>query len=122
MTRTIVMFAGGLAFMALVSACGGGAAPSATSVAGATPGSVYPVAGTRAPEKPTAAPVYPVALDGKALVSERCTVCHDTGRIQAAKKTLAEWTSTVTRMKSNGAKLNEAEMAAVVAYLAATFK
>jgi cytochrome c5 len=107
--------------MILVSACGGSpASPTAAPVV--TPGAVYPVAGTPAPGKATAVPVYPVALDGKALVSERCTVCHDTGRIQSARKSTADWQSTVARMKSNGARLNDAETAAVIAYVAATFK
>jgi cytochrome c5 len=86
-------------------ACGGPAsAPTAT-----TP-----------PAKPTTAPAQ--ALDGKALMNERCTVCHSTERIQAAKKSKAEWETTVSRMKGKGAKLNDAETTALIDFLAATYK
>lgn len=87
-------------------ACGGPAsAPTATS---------------DLPAKPTTAPAQ--ALDGKALMNERCTVCHNTERIQAAKKTRADWEATVSRMKGNGAKLNDAETTALIDFLAATYK
>ena len=58
------------------------------------------------------------ALDGEALVAERCTVCHSAERIDAAEKDEAGWTATVDRMIANGAELNEAERAAVIEYLA----
>jgi cytochrome c5 len=87
-------------------ACGGPAsAPTATSAL---------------PAKPTTAPAQ--VLDGKALMNERCTVCHSTERIQTAQKTRADWEATVARMKGNGAKLNDAETAALVDFLAATYK
>ncbi|MBN2304351.1 MAG: hypothetical protein JXQ72_07745 [Anaerolineae bacterium] len=57
------------------------------------------------------------ALDGEALVMERCSVCHTTDRIFSAVKTADEWTVTVDRMIGNGATLNEAEREAVIAYL-----
>jgi hypothetical protein len=56
-------------------------------------------------------------LDGEALVLERCTVCHDTARIENATKDEAGWTETVDRMIKNGAVLSEEERAAVIAYL-----
>ncbi len=58
------------------------------------------------------------ALDGAALVAERCTVCHSAERIEAAEKDLAGWTETVDRMIGNGAQLDEAEREAVINYLA----
>jgi mono/diheme cytochrome c family protein len=61
-------------------------------------------------------------LDGKALVESRCTVCHALDRISSKSKTETEWTSTVERMIGHGAQLNDAEKAAVIAYLAATYK
>jgi hypothetical protein len=62
------------------------------------------------------------ALDGAALVQERCTRCHGLSRIQAASKTKDEWTNTVNRMIGHGAKLNAEEKMAVINYLAETYK
>ncbi len=62
------------------------------------------------------------ALDGKALMNERCGGCHSTERVQTAKKSKADWETTVARMKGKGAKLSDAETAALVDFLAATYK
>ena len=62
--------------------------------------------------------VTPPALDGQALVQERCTKCHDLGRITQAQKTQAEWQATVQRMVGKGASLSAAEQEAVIQYLA----
>ena len=75
---------------------------------------------TPPPTQPTTTPAQ--VLDGKALMNERCTVCHSTERIQAAKKSKAEWETTVSRMKGKGAKLNDAETTALIDFLAATYK
>ncbi len=58
------------------------------------------------------------ALDGEALVMERCTVCHSAERIDAATKDEAGWTETVDRMIGYGAQLSAEEREAVIAYLA----
>ncbi len=116
----------------------GSACAPAPSAPGGSPGKVYPVltqspatpgpAQTAAPTAVAApAPAYPVAtkapaVDGKALMNERCTVCHSTDRIQAAKKDKAGWQATVTRMKGKGAILNDAETQALIDFLAATYK
>jgi cytochrome c5 len=60
------------------------------------------------------------ALDGEALVAERCTVCHSAERIDAADKDEAGWTTTVERMIGNGAVLTDEEKAAVIEYLTDT--
>jgi hypothetical protein len=60
-------------------------------------------------------------LDGEALVSERCTQCHQLARVETAKKTSDEWKATVERMVSLGAQLDEAEQAAVIDYLAEAY-
>jgi hypothetical protein len=60
------------------------------------------------------------ALDGDALVSERCTVCHTRERIDQQDKDEAGWTETVDRMIGNGAQLNEEEREAVIQYLVET--
>ena len=57
------------------------------------------------------------ALDGAALVKERCTTCHGAGRIDNAKKDSKGWQENVDRMIAKGAKLSKAERDTVVAYL-----
>ena len=84
---------------------------------------------TNTPLTPTETPAEPTKtatsssseLDGSALVSVRCTVCHDVTRIQSAKKSSEGWQSTVERMIGKGAILNEEEKAAVIKFLAATY-
>jgi nitrous oxide reductase accessory protein NosL len=70
------------------------------------------------PEQEEAAPG---TLDGKALVEERCTECHDLGRVERAMKAEEEWKATVERMVGKGARLNEAEQEVVVQYLAEAY-
>lgn len=60
-------------------------------------------------------------LDGKALAEERCAACHPYSRVEAAAKTPEEWKSNVERMVQKGAKLDEAEQAAVIQYLSEAF-
>jgi mono/diheme cytochrome c family protein len=59
--------------------------------------------------------------DGAALLQERCSVCHSTDRVTQAKKTKAEWDTTVTRMVGKGAQLSDAEKQILVDYLAANY-
>jgi cytochrome c5 len=61
------------------------------------------------------------ALDGQALVEERCTRCHDLARTTNAAKTAEEWQTTVERMVSKGADLSPAEQEVVIQYLAETY-
>ncbi len=56
-------------------------------------------------------------LDGKALIQERCTKCHDTGRIFGHSHSRAEWEKDVDRMITKGAKLNAEEREAVIEFL-----
>lgn len=56
-------------------------------------------------------------LDGQALVSERCTVCHDLARVDEAAYDDVGWEATVDRMITKGAKLTEDEKVAVIEYL-----
>jgi len=51
------------------------------------------------------------------LVQERCTRCHTLAPIEAARKTRHEWESTVYRMITRGARLNEREAKEVIEYL-----
>ncbi len=59
----------------------------------------------------------PAALDGNALVDERCTVCHDRERIDSRDEDEAGWTAIVDEMVEKGAQLSDEERAAVIAYL-----
>jgi cytochrome c5 len=54
---------------------------------------------------------------GKKLVDERCTKCHNLDRIQAAHHDRAGWENTVARMVRLGAKLNKEERQKVIDYL-----
>lgn len=62
-----------------------------------------------------------LAIDGAALLNDRCTACHNLDRVKNAKKTSAQWAETVTRMVGKGAKLNAVEQKALVDYLAKTY-
>jgi cytochrome c5 len=70
---------------------------------------------------PTTEEGAPSTLDGKSLVEERCTECHDLGTVESAKKTAEEWKATVERMVGKGAQLNQAEQEVVIQYLAETY-
>ena len=59
--------------------------------------------------------------DGKALVEERCTICHGLETVTGATKSLDGWTSTVERMIGKGAQLNDVEKAAVIEYLSEAY-
>jgi hypothetical protein len=59
--------------------------------------------------------------DGKTLVEERCTRCHNLTRVEAARKTSEGWTVTVQRMVAYGARLDNAEQKTVIQYLAETY-
>jgi cytochrome c5 len=72
------------------------------------------------PTTPPTAAAAP-ASDGAALLSDRCTVCHNLDRVKSAKKTSEQWAQTVSRMVGKGAKVNADEQKALVAYLAKTY-
>lgn len=63
----------------------------------------------------------PGALDGQALVEERCSQCHNLQTVTSANKSRDAWQSTVERMIEKGARLNEAEKEAVIDYLAEAY-
>ena len=80
------------------------------------------VSPTEAPTATEAPPTeVPATIDGKSLLQERCTVCHDLGRVERAKKTEEEWKATVERMVGKGAQLDEAEQELLIKYLAETY-
>ncbi len=105
------------------------AAPSEAPVEPVTETPVLPTEAPAATEVlPTEAPVVtevlpteaPV-LDGAALLESRCTACHNLNKVKQAKKSLAQWESTVNRMIQKGARLTDAEKAILLQYLAQTF-
>ena len=61
----------------------------------------------------------PVA-DGATLLNTRCGTCHSPQRGLTASKTRDEWDQMVTRMIGKGAKVNAAEKAVLVDFLAKT--
>jgi hypothetical protein len=61
------------------------------------------------------------SLDGTALMQERCSSCHTTGRITSKSATLDEWTATVDRMISKGAQLDSVERDTLIQFLAQTY-
>ena len=97
-------------------------APTATEV---PPTETPPTEAPTATEIPaTAAPATeeaPATLEGKSLLEERCTQCHDLGRVERAKKTEEEWKATVERMVGKGAQLNQAEQELLIKYLTETY-
>ena len=58
---------------------------------------------------------------GKALVAERCVLCHSAGLIAQQRKDTAAWGRTVTQMRTWGTPLQDADQTALVAYLAEHF-
>lgn len=58
---------------------------------------------------------------GKALVTERCLLCHGAALITQQRKDTGAWGRTVTQMRTWGTPMQEADQAALVAYLAEHF-
>jgi hypothetical protein len=74
-----------------------------------------------AQEAPASGGEVDTELDGKALVEERCTECHNLQTVTSARKSREGWQSNVERMIGKGARLNDAEKAVVIDYLAETY-
>jgi streptogramin lyase/cytochrome c5 len=71
------------------------------------------------PKEATALP----AGDGKALVAEKCTVCHDVQRIMAKRSNADDWTFTVKRMQGMaGGAISDADAAQIVKYVTSVFQ
>ncbi len=69
---------------------------------------------------PTAVP-QATGEDGGSLAAASCSSCHSVGRIcsKMGKKDAAYWSSTVARMKSNGASIDDAQVELISGWLAA---
>lgn len=80
------------------------------------------IAGLHATLDAEAKPPAPAPTTSEqALVQERCTGCHGLDRVTSVRKTRAEWTETVARMISKGARLNTTEQNTVIEYLTKTY-
>ena len=101
----------------LLNACGGA---TSSSDPGAT--EAAPASGNEESAVIDAPAIDAAALDAEALLSERCVVCHSLSRVIRGRLTQAQWQEVVTQMIRQGAVLNSDEEAALVAYLAETYK
>lgn len=54
------------------------------------------------------------------LVQARCTSCHDMARYAGERRTGAQWTETVVRMRDHGARIGDEEVPVIAAFLART--
>jgi cytochrome c5 len=55
--------------------------------------------------------------EGRELVLEKCTVCHDTARIRSTYRDEDAWAALVDNMISRGADVTPEEAKKIVAYL-----
>jgi cytochrome c5 len=58
---------------------------------------------------------------GKALVTERCLLCHGAAVIAQQRKDAAAWGRTVTQMRTWGTPIQDEDQTALVVYLAEHF-
>jgi cytochrome c5 len=58
---------------------------------------------------------------GKALVTERCLLCHGAALITQQRKDAAGWGRTVTQMRTWGTPIQDEDQTALVAYLTEHF-
>gem|GEM_PF-470826 len=61
------------------------------------------------------------AIDGEALLQDRCTQCHTLDRVMNKSESADWWEQVVTNMVGKGAVLNADEQTALVEYLSATY-
>ncbi len=62
-------------------------------------------------------PVFAEAESPKDIIEKRCVSCHDLDLIYNARKTRAEWKSTIDRMIGYGANLNKKEKETIINFL-----
>jgi cytochrome c5 len=58
---------------------------------------------------------------GKTLVAERCLMCHSAALISQQRKDAAAWGRTLTQMRTWGTPIQDADQAAISAYLVEHF-
>ena len=55
---------------------------------------------------------------GAELVKAKCTMCHTIDRVNEVKQDQAAWEQTISRMRTKGAQLTDAEATEIAVYLA----
>jgi cytochrome c5 len=60
--------------------------------------------------------------NGKAIVLEKCTLCHDLKRVRQHLASPEEWADTLNSMENEGLMLSEEEFGIVLRYLARNFR
>lgn len=77
--------------------------------------------GCSAADEPVSAPEptpgEATGLDGAALLQAKCTVCHNLDRVNAQDLDAVGWAAIIDEMIAKGAKVSEAEAAAIAEYL-----
>jgi cytochrome c5 len=58
---------------------------------------------------------------GKQILLNTCTMCHDLGRIKAARRSSEEWEETLISMQNEGAPISEQQFPVIHDYLAEHF-
>lgn len=61
-----------------------------------------------------------VLKDPRALFEETCSQCHSIDIPKGEKMSKADWLDIVSRMRSNGLSISDAEAAVIVDYLSVT--
>jgi cytochrome c5 len=59
---------------------------------------------------------------GKTILLNTCTVCHDLGRVRTQGRTPEDWNDILGTMLNEGAMLSEQDYPVLLAYLARNFK
>jgi len=60
--------------------------------------------------------------NGKLILLNVCTVCHDLGRVRAHRVSREEWEETLSSMLNEGAMLSDQDFPVLLAYLARNFR
>lgn len=58
------------------------------------------------------------SVEARTLIAQRCANCHGLERVKEAQHDEVGWRSTVQRMRSKGAQVDESQQAAIAAFLA----
>ncbi len=86
------------------------------SAGGSTPGASRSSDETAQPGAAMDGGAQPV--EPRTLIAQRCANCHGLERVKEARHDEAGWRSTVQRMRSKGAQVDEIQQAAIAAFLA----
>ncbi|GAB4409319.1 MAG: hypothetical protein OHK0032_04870 [Thermodesulfovibrionales bacterium] len=56
-------------------------------------------------------------MDVKALLEQKCSICHSIERPKSQRKTPKQWDDTVMRMRENGCPITDDEAREIIDYL-----